>query len=769
MNDMASQTKVTDGNEPTLAGVKTVINTPPEPTLRAVGSTKVAALAHTYSLAPQDLTKDKILLAAPRVVFNDVAVPALGGIPLIAKIAQGGMGAVYLGFKPLLNVEVAVKVLPLHLVAAQPDLIEQFVREARIAARIQSPHLVAVTDVNEENELFYLVMEFVNGKSAGKYLKECKAEGKAGVDERVALEICIAASEGLAAAHAEGVVHRDIKPDNIMIPKAKGGDVLVFSGSKVADLGLAHGEDSGRSVFSSQVVGTPGYMAPEQWEAAGKAGKPADVFSFGATLYALLAGASPFSGSMTQMLHATLEAPHAPIRSLRSDISASTAALIDRCLNKDPAARYADGFALLDALKTCRKNLAGGGAAATGSQIHISDEILASEKLNSLSITFSDRFHSAKVMGGSLTGRKGQTASYLVAEGAWLLLDVGQNLEEVFHLAAWDGQPELYLKQDGPALLCSNKGDGPWKVLGIDARSPQGREALKWSSTGQTVPSIIVGELMDSRGVTILEKARPAALRIEGKALLVALKGLSGLRYLSLINNEALADFNAAGGLSELAGLNVDGSRSLTDLRGIHRLTGLKYLRLASCPQLTNLTGLDTLTNLTYLNLTMCPKALIQSVIAPLGNLTHLQLSGCLTIESLNGFGGLSRLTHLNLSSCYALKDIAAAAELSRVAVLNLKRCDGLTDLRPLEWMKNLNSLGMPPRTTDADLQMLRDCGVMDSVRILDLEGCCELRSLQVLQGLNKLTRLNLAGCVNIADQQVNILARTMPECAIIQ
>lgn len=768
MNDIASP-NVTDGNESTLAGVKTVISTTPEPTLRAIGNTKISALAHTYSLAPQDLTKDKILLVAPRVVFNDAPVPALGGIPLIAKIAQGGMGAVYLGYKPMLNVEVAVKVLPLHLVAQQPELVEQFVREARIAARIQSPHLVAVTDVNEENELFYLVMEFVNGKSAGKYLKECKAEGKQGVDERTALEICIAACEGLAAAHAEGVIHRDIKPDNILIPKAKGSEALIFSGSKVADLGLAHGEDSGRSVFSSQVVGTPGYMAPEQWEAAGKAGKPADVFSFGATLYALLAGQSPFSGSMSQMLRATLEATQAPILSVRSDLSPSTAALLDRCLTKDPAKRYADGFALLDALKTCRKKLNGGGASMPASQIHLKDEIVTSDTCGSLSIIFSDRFHSAKALGGSFTGRKGKTSSYLMNEGAWLLLDVGQDLDEVFHLAAWDGQPELYLKQDGPALLCSSKSDGPWKVLGIDARSPQGSEALKWSSTGQTVPSVIVGELMDPRAVGVLEKARPTALRIEGKAPLVALKRISGLRYLSLINNDTLSDFSAAGALTELVGLNIDGAHNLIDSRGIQQLTHLKFLRIASSPTLVALTGMDALLRLTYLNLTMCPKAVIQAVLPSLCNLTHLQLCGCLTIENLAGFGGLNRLTHLNLSSCYALKDIAGVAELSSLAVLNLKRCDGLTDLRPLVWLKNLNSLGVPPTTTDGDLQTLRNGGVLESVRILDLDGCCELRSLQALKGLANLARLSLAGCVNVSAAQLDTIAQSFPNCLIIQ
>src|SRR5205823_4676117 len=162
-----------------------------------------------------------LLANAPRIDTNGKATPALGGIPLLAKLGQGGMGAVYYGIHPRLQVAVAVKVLPFHLAQSQPDMIQRFFREAQIAARIKSSHLVNVLDVNEEKGLFYLIMEFVSGQSAGAHLRQIAKEGGAGLPETTALEICIAATEGLAAAHAENVVHRDIKPDNIMLPKAK--------------------------------------------------------------------------------------------------------------------------------------------------------------------------------------------------------------------------------------------------------------------------------------------------------------------------------------------------------------------------------------------------------------------------------------------------------------------------------------------------------------------------------------------------------------------
>ena len=331
----------------------------------AMGSGGMLA-AIPASVKTQNLLEDMLILSAPRAEFNGLKIPVLGGIHLLAKLGQGGMGAVYFGVHPRLHQEVAVKVLPFHLAEQEPGLVQRFIREAQIAAKVRSPHLVGVIDVNEENGLFYLVMEYVSGKSAGEYLRDTTLTGVKGLSEKTALAVCIGAAEGLAAAHLHGVIHRDIKPDNIMIPRAfiSSRDAAArtlcpdetpfdFTQAKLADLGLARNESGDQSMTAINVcMGTPGFMSPEQASDAKHASKPADVFSLGATLYALLAGDSPFKGSsLMQTLNATVNERHAPIQSVRPDVSQRTAHLLDRCLAKAPQERFTDASVVLLALR----------------------------------------------------------------------------------------------------------------------------------------------------------------------------------------------------------------------------------------------------------------------------------------------------------------------------------------------------------------------------------------------------------------------------------
>jgi len=313
------------------------------------------------TLPVQNLSDDKLILSAPRKSLSrGLSVPALGGIPLLSKIGQGGMGSVYYGIHPRLKREVAIKVLPFDMAEKNPDSIKRFFHEAQLAASVTSQHLIAVFDVNEEAGLFYMVMEYIDGGSAQNYLRNVISTGAKGLSEFEALDLCIAVCTGIAAAHVKGIIHRDVKPDNLMIPRNHQTNLLDIQAAKLADLGLARSDALDRSLVTQTgaCMGTPGFAAPEQIGDAKKSGKPADVFGMGATLYALLTGHSPFSASVIyKVLKATIDDPHTPIRSIRPEITVPTADLIDCCLAKDASQRYVDASAMLAALKICRAAL----------------------------------------------------------------------------------------------------------------------------------------------------------------------------------------------------------------------------------------------------------------------------------------------------------------------------------------------------------------------------------------------------------------------------
>ena len=333
--------------------------TPQPKSSHARSSPSRGGISENPNAPASSLLNTGLLRGAPRVVYNNETCPALGGIPLLKKLGQGGMGAVFYGVHPRLQMEVAVKVLPYDLVEKDPTTVERFFREAQIAAQVRSPHLVHVMDVNEEGGLFFSVMEYVNGMSAMDHLEAVRKGGAIGASEKDTLEICMAACTGLIDAHAHGVIHRDIKPQNIMIPWVDPHKKATLNNgaSKLMDLGLARNESTGGAsaqglTGTNQAMGTPGYMAPEQIEDAKHADKRSDVFSMGATIYAMLAGQAPFSRkNPMQTLMATINDPHPPLSEFRSDISLPLTQIIDKCLAKAPNERYADAPALATELK----------------------------------------------------------------------------------------------------------------------------------------------------------------------------------------------------------------------------------------------------------------------------------------------------------------------------------------------------------------------------------------------------------------------------------
>jgi eukaryotic-like serine/threonine-protein kinase len=256
----------------------------------------------------------------------------LGPYEIVELLGAGGMGEVYRARDAKLRRDVAIKVLPLFTTNA--DRLARFEREGGMLASLNHPHLLTVYDVGEVGGRPYLVTEFVDG---GTLKTWARAEKRTW---RQAVELLVGVADGLAAAHAAGIVHRDVKPDNILISKNGYG--------KLADFGLAklfEGIDSEATADTiaaartqpGMIVGTIAYMSPEQ-----AAGKPADarsdIFSFGVVLYEMLAGHQPFAGP-TELEVLQRVQHHAPA-SLSDAIPAALRTLVEKSLEKDPAKRY---------------------------------------------------------------------------------------------------------------------------------------------------------------------------------------------------------------------------------------------------------------------------------------------------------------------------------------------------------------------------------------------------------------------------------------------
>ena len=245
------------------------------------------------------------------------------------------MAMVYAGRDRRLDRQVAVKVVPVAV--TEPVGRARFVREARSAAGLCHPNAVAVFDAGEADGYLYIVMELVEGRSLATVLAESEP-----LDPAQATAIAASVLAALGQAHSAGIVHRDVKPSNIMV--SYGGVV------KLLDFGIARRLDdlAGEVTAAGEIVGTPKYLAPEQIE--GRPTSPAtDVYAVGVVLFEMLAGVAPFNGDSpvaTALAHTT--APVPDVRALRPDVPNWLAMAIGRAMAKDPVDRFADAAAMHD-------------------------------------------------------------------------------------------------------------------------------------------------------------------------------------------------------------------------------------------------------------------------------------------------------------------------------------------------------------------------------------------------------------------------------------
>jgi serine/threonine-protein kinase len=260
-----------------------------------------------------------------------------GRYELVEVIGQGGMGVVYRGRDRILDRTVAVKVLP-ALYAENPTLVERFEREARAAARLSHPNIVSVYDSGRDGTVRYIVMECVPGASLAEILAR-----SAPLPIPQAVEIAARVADALAAAHAAGIVHRDVKPGNVM--------VLPTGAVKVLDFGIARAAADAALTRTTMVLGSAPYIAPEV--ALGQsADARSDIYSLGCVLYEMLTGRPPFLADLpAAVMNQHTSVPPRPPRELETGIPASLEALVMRMLAKPPEARPQPAASVAPALR----------------------------------------------------------------------------------------------------------------------------------------------------------------------------------------------------------------------------------------------------------------------------------------------------------------------------------------------------------------------------------------------------------------------------------
>jgi serine/threonine protein kinase/WD40 repeat protein len=310
-----------------------------------------------------------LLIPHPR----PAGLPEVPGFELLGEIGRGGMGVVYKARHRRLNRLVALKMV-LAGAAADPRTVQRFLFEAEILARVQHPQVVQVFEVDTYHgpggvPVPYLAIELLEGGSLSKRLRG----GPLGT--RAAAELVEGVARAVHAVHAQGVIHRDLKPGNILFPESgvrsqESGDRRQETGiaalpessvtpdsclltPKVTDFGLAKFTQDGADLTASgQVVGTPHYMAPEQAAGSKQVGPAADVYSLGAILFECLTGRPPFPGDepMSVLVRVVTEPPP-DVRAARPDVPRDLGAVVARCLEKDPRRRYAGADELADDLR----------------------------------------------------------------------------------------------------------------------------------------------------------------------------------------------------------------------------------------------------------------------------------------------------------------------------------------------------------------------------------------------------------------------------------
>lgn len=730
----------------------------------------IELLVHEHKLTPYQ---------AEQLVHGRPSRLVLGNYVILEKLGQGGMGTVYKARHRRMNRLVALKVLPPSL-SQLPEAIARFQREVEAAARLQHPHIAAAYDADEAGGVHFLVMEYVDGPNLSTCVKQLGPLPLA-----VAVRLTIQAAQALAAAHAQGIVHRDIKPGNMMVSTQ---GVL-----KVLDLGLARmrsGEGSevpSDMTQTGRVMGTVDYMAPEQARDAKNVDLRADIYSLGCTLYYLATGRPPAEGeSLAEKLLWHQTQPLPPLVGQVPHATEELDAVLQKMTAKKPEDRFASMQAVAQALEQCLASLppaegglpvagldrlaSGAGPASGSSQYHQPTAIAAAGDTLVAPPAGSPRSQPSRKLWLGL-------AACLAALGVgWLLAP--------------------YLAFQGPPAA---GGPGPRREAG-DAPEPRPVEPLPppapsphaayekllafvFQQGGQVTAVTGGGQLLHLRAWAELPP-RPVeilALQLDHTGTrdedLPLLAQAAGLRQLSLAGTQ-ISDRGAEvlGGLTRLTHLNLARTAiGNATLAALARLGELRELNLEQTqvtdPGLTRLTSLRKLERL-YLSDTQVTDVGIERL-AELPALRHLALHGTALSEA--GHAALKAAVPeleiawdgADVERGVALKLLAHGARLTLVDRTGRRLEDvrsaenlplGRISLREVD-LRSCRSL------RDEDLKLL---GVLAEVERIALPGVpLGPQALVPLYGLTTLRQLDL-GTLALPPASLEALRQALPQCELV-
>ena len=277
--------------------------------------------------------------------ISDLAAALAGQYDVQREIGRGGMGVVYLARDLRLDRPVAIKTLPPHL-AGSPEVRERFLREARTAAQLSHPSIVPIHRADEIGGQVFFVMGYVDGESLAQRIQ---ARGRPPFAETIRQLRDVALALGYA--HAHGVVHRDVKAENILIERTTGRAV-------VTDFGIARLAESKQLTATGQVLGTVHYMSPEQVSGEAIDGR-SDVYALGVVAFLAMTGRFPFDSETPSAIlvsHVTRPAPR--VADVAPDVPIAIASIVDRCLAKSPNDRFPSSGAMAEALDRVREDAA---------------------------------------------------------------------------------------------------------------------------------------------------------------------------------------------------------------------------------------------------------------------------------------------------------------------------------------------------------------------------------------------------------------------------